>query len=45
VLIVYVVLVAPLTLFHDDPEFVLYCHCTVGAGLPFALAVKLGLLP
>ncbi len=37
-LMVRVVEVAPATLVNDPP--VLTCHCTVGAGLPLAAAVK-----
>ena len=36
--------VAPLTLLHVTPS-VLTCHCTVGAGVPLAAAVKLTLWP
>lgn len=38
-----VVLVAPLMLFHPDPVFT--CHCTVGAGYPFAAAEKVAVSP
>jgi hypothetical protein len=38
-----VVLVAPLTLLQEPPLLVLTCHCTVGDGVPLALAVKLAL--
>jgi hypothetical protein len=41
VLIVNVVLVAPPMLMKGPP--VLTCHCTVGAGVPLAVAVKLTL--
>jgi hypothetical protein len=37
--------VAPPTLLNVTPLSVLTCHCTVGAGLPLAAAVKLALLP
>src|SRR5204862_1088832 len=37
---VYVVLVAPTTLLNAPPPSVLTCHCTVGVGLPFAVAVN-----
>src|SRR5947207_1566752 len=42
---VKVVEVAPLTLFQVLPPLVLTCHCTVGAGLPLAAAVKVAVLP
>jgi hypothetical protein len=44
-LIVNVVLVAPEMSLKEPPPFVLSCHCTVGAGLPLAAAVKLALVP
>jgi hypothetical protein len=37
--------VAPPRLLKVTPLSVLTCHCTVGAGLPLAAAVKLALLP
>src|SRR5208283_2123117 len=39
----YVAEVAPLTLLNVAPPSVLTCHCTVGAGVPLAAAVKLAL--
>ena len=48
-LIVKVVLVAPemlpplLRFEKEPPPLVLTCHCTVGAGVPLAVAVKLTL--
>ena len=42
---VSVVLVAPLRSVKVTPPLVLICHCTVGAGVPLAAAVKLALLP
>jgi len=42
-LMVNVVLVAPEMLLNVPPPFVLSCHCTVGAGVPLAAAVKLTL--
>jgi len=41
----YVAEVAPLTLLNVVPPSVLTCHCTVGAGVPLAAAVKLTLPP
>jgi len=32
-------------LLNVAPPFVLTCHCTVGAGLPLAAAVKLAIWP
>ena len=40
-----VVDVAPATLANVKPPSVLTCHCTVGAGVPVAAAVKLAVLP
>ena len=37
--------VAPLTLLHVDPPFVLTCHCRIGVGVPVAAAVNDALLP
>src|SRR6185295_15533978 len=37
--------VAPLTLVHVPPPFVLTCHCTVGVGVPLAADVKLAFTP
>jgi hypothetical protein len=42
---VYVTDVAPEMLFQVVPPSLLTCHCTVGVGLPLAVAVKLTLLP
>ena len=42
---VSVVELAPATSLNDVPPFVLSCHCTVGAGLPLAAAVKLAACP
>ena len=36
--------VAPM-IFVNAPPLTLTCHCTVGTGLPLAVAVKLALLP
>ena len=41
----YAVDVAPGTLLNVDPPAVLDCHCTVGAGVPLAVAVKLTVSP
>ena len=41
----YVVLVAPVISVQVWPLSVLTCHCTVGAGLPAAVAVKLAVAP
>src|SRR5207244_2286903 len=38
-------LVAPARLLKLLPPSVLTCHCTVGAGVPLAAAVKVALLP
>jgi hypothetical protein len=40
-----VVDVAPLTLLKVAPLSVLTCHCTVGAGFPLAVAVKVAVAP
>ena len=37
----YVVDVAPEILVNEEPPLVLLCHCTVGAGVPVAMAVRL----
>ena len=37
--------VAPVTLVHVVPPFVLTCHCTVGAGVPLAAELKLAFTP
>ena len=42
--IVSVAELAPATSLNAPP-FVLTCHCTVGAGLPLAAAVKLAVCP
>ena len=42
---VSVVEVAPLIGLNDAPAFVLTIHCTVGAGLPLAVAVKVAVPP
>ena len=38
-------LVAPVMLAHVEPPLVLTCHCTVGVGLPIAMAVKVAETP
>jgi len=37
--------VAPLMFAHVVPPLVLICHCTVGVGLPMAVAVNVAVVP